>query len=689
MLTLDSKVLEVSPIAKRLSARLKKMGIITILDLLNYFPFRYDDFSKLKKIKDLIPGDIITIKGRVDLIETRRSPVQRRILTEAVISDESGTIKVVWFNQPFLIKNIRQGENIYLSGKVEASYKTLQMTSPEYEKVKKITSTAGRFAPVYPLVAGVTNKHLRFFISSILSLRKNIKDWLSSESKQRLNFLDLQEALKQIHFPDNKEMLIKAQTRLKFNELFLIQLQSQIIKKKLKDSSSSKITFEEEKIKKFVQSLPFKLTNDQRKSSWAILLDMQKDYPMNRLLEGDVGSGKTIVSVIAMLNVAYNKQQSAYMAPTEILAKQQFNSLCKLYKNEKVKIGLLTRTEQKMCSMDENIKKKDFLNKISAGEIDIIVGTHALIQKSIEFKNLALVVIDEQHRFGVEQRKELSEKSETQTIPHFLSMTATPIPRSLHLALFGDLDLSIIAEMPKGRKKIITKIIEPVERQETYNFILNQIKEGKQVFVICPLINESDKLGVKSVTAEYEKLDKKIFPKIKIAALHGKMKTEEKEEIMQDFLENKTKILVATSVVEVGVDIPNATVMMIEGSERFGLSQLHQFRGRVGRSEYQSYCFLFNDSASEKVEERLQALVDSDDGFQIAKRDLELRGPGEVYGKSQSGFPEFKIASFFDHELIEKANSEASRVLSSDMDLENHPELKNKIEELKEAMHLE
>ncbi len=690
MVNFDSPVGSISPIAKKINSKLKRLGIVKVADLVYYYPFRYDDFTNVKKIKDLTPGEVVTIEGRVDLIENRRSPVKRRNITEAVISDETGSIKVVWFNQPFLIKNIRPGNNIYLSGKVDIDFNSMQMVGPEYEKARKDASNTGRLAPVYPLTQGITNKQIRFFVRSIFPLIRNVKDWMPGEIKNKLNLLNLSEVLKQVHFPDNKELIKKARLRLKFDELFLVQLQKQAVKNKIKKSAADKIEFKEEDVKKFVDSLPFTLTDDQRKSSWSILKDLQKDYPMNRLLDGDVGSGKTVVSAIAMLNIALNGFQSAYMAPTEILAKQQYESLKKVYKDFNISLALLTRTEQKISSTKEKIKKADFLKKISNGKVQIIIGTHALIQNKVEFKNLALAVVDEQHRFGVEQRGKIIQKSgDKKTSPHFLSMTATPIPRTLHLAIYGDLDLSVIRQMPKDRKKIITKIIEPSERQESYKFIRSQIEEGRQVFVICPLIDESDKLGVKSVTEEYERLNKKVFPDIKMGKLHGKLKATEKEEIMNDFLDNKIKILVSTSVVEVGVDIPNATVMLIEGAERFGLAQLHQFRGRVGRSKYQSYCFLFSDSVSENTLSRLEALKECSDGFELAKRDLEFRGYGDIYGKMQSGMTEFKIASLSDFSIIQKANEEAVKIMEEDPEFNKYPELKEKIKQFEESVHLE
>ncbi len=708
MLNLTTLADEISPITRKLSTKLKRLKIEIVEDLIFYYPFRYDDFSSVKKIADLNCGDIVTIKGRVDLIENRRSPFQKKNITQAIISDETGSINAIWFNQPYIIKSIRTGENIYLAGKIDLDHDNPQMKNPEYEKINYST-IAGRLAPVYHLTAGITNKQIRFMIKLSLPAIKSIKDWLPTKIQNRTKLIPLNIALTNIHFPQDKNALNQAARRLKFDELFLIQMKNLIAKNRLKKNSAEIINFKEAEIKKFVANLPFKLTDDQKKSSWTILKDLQKPHPMNRLLEGDVGCGKTVVAAIAMLNTALNNKQSVYMAPTEILAKQHFVSISELLKKFNIKIGLITRSERKtnyelkIKNQKLNKKKSNAYNSKSIIQnSDIVIGTHALIQNKIKFKNLVLTIIDEQHRFGVDQRKALAEKLKcnkknptsdirhpTSEMPHFLSMTATPIPRTLHLALDGDLDLSVIKEMPKNRKKVLTKIVENNKRQKAYEFIQKQIGDGRQIFVICPLIDPSDKLGVKSVSEEYEKLNKKIFPDIKIEILHGKLKAEKKEKIMQNFLNNKTKVLVATSVVEVGVDIPNATIIMIEGAERFGLAQLHQFRGRVGRSAFQSYCFLFSDNLTAKASNRLEALVDCNDGFELARRDLEFRGAGDIYGQEQSGLPKLKIATLFDYELMQKVRDEAEQILTMNSELEKFPELKNRMKEFEKSIHLE
>jgi len=688
MYPLNTPIENLTRVGKTTASRLKKLGIFTVLDLLYYFPFRYDDFSQLVKIKELVPNQIVSIKGKIILINNRRSHRKRMVITEALIEDGTGTIKVIWFNQPFLTKNLKVGDEIFLSGKVEFDNLGLQFISPAYEKITGQESlNTAKIVPVYPLTSNLTQKQLRFLINMALQSVKLIPEWLPADILAKQKLISLGLALKQVHFPKDFTNLEKARSRLKFDELFLIALQNQLLRQYLFQNSAPQIKFKEKEIKKFVNNLDFQLTADQKKAAWQILLDLEQVKPMNRLLEGDVGSGKTIVAALAILNVALNSYQAVLMAPTEILAKQHYNSLIKFFKNFKIKIALLTHSE-KILNQEENLSKIEVLDKIKNGEIDLIIGTHALIQDEVEYKNLGLIIVDEQHRFGVEQRKKIKDKNKGQKLPHFLSMTATPIPRSLALILYGGLDLSMIKEMPKGRKKIITRLISEQNRFKAYQFIRQEIKSGRQVFVICPLIDPSDKLGVKSVTEEFKKLDKEVFPDLKIGLLHGKLKAKEKEGIMKEFKANKIKILVSTSVIEVGIDIPNATIMMIEGAERFGLAQLHQFRGRVGRGEYQSYCFLFTANGAPKTLERLEALVKSNDGFALAEYDLQFRGPGEVYGTRQSGLPDLQIATLNDLELINLTKQEAKEFLENN-NLADFPLLKARLEEVKMTNHLE
>jgi ATP-dependent DNA helicase RecG len=728
---LSTPIAQLTKIGKITANKFKKLGIEKAEDLLFYFPFRYDDFSQVSLINNLqiYPikknenlysshaqkneisneiNSIVTIKASIELISNKRSPIKKTIITEGLVSDQTGKIKVIWFNQPFLTKILKPGDKIYFSGKVESDFYGLQMINPSYEKAlwKKETIHTGRLVPIYSATENLTQKQIRFLIKFILPLTKEIQDWLPKEIKKDLDFFDLTEALTQIHFPNDKKKLEKAKERLKFDELFLIQIQTQQLKKFLEKNKAPKIDFKEE-IKNFVQSLPFKLTDAQKKAAWQILKNLQKEQPMNRLLEGEVGSGKTIVATIAMLNVFLNNYQSILMVPTEILAKQHFDNICELLKNFDIKIGLITKNEKKMnyklriTNHNKNIKLKNHNLSLIIHNSNIIIGTHSLIQEKIKFKNLGLIIIDEQHRFGVEQRNKLKSQTNSlgnkQMFPHFLSMTATPIPRSLALALYGDLDLSIINELPEQRKKIITKIVDQQNRQLAYDFIKNEIKKGRQIFVLCPLINESDKLGVKSVTTEYEKLKKDIFFEFKIGLMHGRLKSKEKEKVRQNFLKNKINILVSTSVIEVGIDCPNASVMMIEGAERFGLAQLYQFRGRVGRSEHQSYCFVFSETSSVKTKERLQALLTAKNSFELAEKDLEIRGPGELYSSinkygstQQSGYLSFlKIARLTDYSIIQNAKNWAIKIINQDPELENYPKLKEKIKKIQRTICLE
>ena len=700
-------VSELNRVGKTTSAQLKKIGIKTVKDLLAHYPFRYEDYSQILTIEEFKTQKTGTIKAKVNLIANRRFYRKKMILTEAIVSDKTGSLQIVWFNQGFLTKTIKPGQEIYLAGKIDNANHGLQLINPSYEICanRKPIHTGG-LIPIYPTTSHLTQKQIRFLISQALKINNDIKDWLPLSIKNQHQLVNLSFALKQIHFPQNKKTLEQAQQRLKFNELFLLQLKNQIIREKRKKEKAPLIEFKLEETKKFVKSLPFKLTDEQRKTSWEIINDLKGGNKMNRLLEGDVGSGKTIVAIISCLNVVLNNYQVAYMAPTEILAKQQFQNISGLLQKFQIKIGLLTRANSLIYNpkLQKNTKitKQNLFKKISEGEIQIIVGTHSIIEpkrkkvkSKIKFKNLGLTIVDEQHRFGVKQRYNLTKlQNENNLSTHFLSLTATPIPRSVALTLYGDLDLSIIEEMPPGRKKIITKIIESDQRINTYQFIKKEIKKGRQAFVICPLINPStsliynynqaNRLGAKSVKEEYEKLSKDIFPDIKIDFIHGKLKNEEKEKIMEDFNSNKTKILISTTVVEVGIDVPNSTIMIIKGAEHFGLAQLYQLRGRIGRGSDQSYCFLFVENEGLKTKKRLKALLKAKNGFELAQKDLELRGPGEIFSTEQSGFLNFlKIAKLTDMELIQKTKLVAQKAIK------DYPELIKKIEQSIKIVHLE
>jgi len=711
---LHASVAKLNRVGKALEKRLKRLGVETVQDLLFYFPFRYEDYSKLRNIKDLQDGEQVTIKGKIELIANKRSPRKRTMITEAVVADETEQIKVIWFGQPFIAKTLKQGDSVYLSGKVSSDMFGMQMVGPAYEKdTSSDTTHTARIVPMYSLTSGITQKQLRFLMSQIIDLADKLEDWLPEDIKEKADVMNLGEAVRSIHFPESDDELQHALRRLKFDELYILQLRGELLRQSIKSSKASQIKFKEDEIKKFVKKLPFELTKKQKISSWEILQDMEKPEPMNRLLEGDVGSGKTVVAAMAMYNAVLNGKQAVIMAPTEVLAFQHYESLCGLFEDLGVQVGILTRSKAQASQKSKVIPvghqyplksqkftKLKLIEVIGEGKVQVIVGTHALLTDKVEFKNLGLVIVDEQHRFGVEQRKTIRKKSgNDSTAPHFLSMTATPIPRSFALTLYGDLDLSIIDEMPADRKPVKTRLVDPHNREKAYGFIKSQVKQGRQVFVVCPLIELTDNDGStigsdkKTVLDEYEKLSKQIFPDLKIGFLHGKLPARggsalggksSKEEVMRLFKSGETDILVSTSVIEVGVDIPNASVMMIEGAERFGLAQLHQFRGRVGRAGHQSYCFLFTDSNTNKVKERLNFFEKENSGFKVAEYDLEQRGPGEVYGFAQSGMKNLKLATLQDKGLIKLA-----RDMARDIDFGKYKSLKNRVEEWESGVHLE
>lgn len=695
-LSLETPIYKLPRVGVKYYKKFNKLGIITVRDLLYYFPFRYDDFSNIIPISKLELHKIATIQGKILDIKNIRTFRKRMVLTEAVIQDktgsprfgEAGPIKAIWFNQPYLGKILKKDDRVSLSGKLAFGKGGRYISNPSYEIMrpdKFLTHTAG-LVPVYPETAGITSRLIRYALKLALPTINQIQEFLPSYIIKKQVLLPLKIALREIHFPKTKILAEKARHRLSFDELFLIQLS--VIKQKLtlQKQRAQKILFNKELIQSFVKSLPFTLTNSQKIAAWDILQDINKPIPMNRLLNGDVGSGKTVVAAMAALEVARADCQVAIMAPTEILAQQHFKEISKLLKGFKVKIGILTGSEKR-----------------TSAKTNIFIGTHALIQKTVKFKNLALAIIDEQHRFGVEQRAALQNsvlKTKDKTpeiIPHFLTLTATPIPRTLALTIYGDLDISLLKELPKGRQKIITEIVVPTNRHKFYEFIRDQIKKGRQAFVICPLIEESEKLEVKSVTQEYKKLTKGVFPDLKIAMLHGRMKPKEKEKIMTDFSarggsalgRKRTDILISTSVVEVGIDVPNATVMMIEGADRFGLAQLHQFRGRVGRGEHQSYCFLLTESLAKNTAARLKAIIKCENGFELAEKDLKIRGPGELYGVRQSGLPDLAMSNLGNLPLVEQTRKEANNLLDKDPELKNHPLLAEKLSRFKQTIHLE
>lgn len=690
-MSLDLPVKEIYGVGPKLASRLKILGIEKLQDLIFYYPFRFEDYSKVINIAEIQPDEPMTILGKIKILNSKRSRFQRKNLTEALVEDDTGSIQVVWFNQPYIKNTLKVNDKVFFSGQASLRFDTLQLVSPIFEKKTENNVHTARIIPIYPSTAGITQKQLRYLISIALKHLDKLKDLIPKELLEQLELLEIKKALKIIHYPKDSKQLEPALDRLKFDELFLIQFLSQQLKNQLAKNKSYQIKFKQKQTKAFVDSLPFDLTDAQKKCSWRILQDLEKIEPMNRLLEGDVGSGKTAVAAIICLNVCLNNKQAVVMAPTEILASQHLKNFLDYFKDFDFEIAILTRTEKKIYKKGKEIecKKKEFYEKISSGEVKLIIGTHALIQDKVEFKNLALVIVDEQHRFGVKQRQNLKQKNKSKVFPHFLSMTATPIPRSLVLTIYGDLDLSIIDQMPSGRKPIISKLVKDSNRDRAYDFIKDKVKQGRQVFVICPLIDESDKLGVKAVTTVYNQLTNEIFPDFKTQMLHGKLKADIKEQIMQDFKNKKTDILVSTSVIEVGIDVPNASIMLIEGADRFGLAQLHQFRGRVGRGEHQSYCLVFTDNTKPDVISRLEEFCSCTDGFKLAEKDLQRRGPGEVYGAKQSGIPELKIAKLTDYVLIEKAKNTAKLIFEKHYSDDLVKQIRQKCEKHNLVFHLE
>ncbi|MFA5126894.1 MAG: ATP-dependent DNA helicase RecG [Patescibacteria group bacterium] len=687
-ISLDSPIIELHSIAAKISRDLKNIGLNTISDLLWYFPWRYDDLSQIKLISELEPDLLCTIQVKIDKLRSYRSWQRKIFITEAQLSDASGQLTALWFNQKFVSQILKSGDTVYLSGKPQLNKKTWQLINPTYEKVKPNPLHSARLVPIYHLTGHITQKQLRFLIDRALNNTVDLNDPLPVDILNKEKYPWLHLALQEIHFPSQKQKLNQAIKRLKFQELFYLQCKYQLAKKDYQNRPAPANKINNQIIAETVKRLPFELTADQNLSLKEILADLNKQQPMNRLLEGDVGSGKTVVALLAAINVMSQNQQAAFMAPTEILAEQHFKTAQKIIPNQYLNQVCLLTKDQQILGADKNSSTTELLKKIRNGQLKLIIGTHSLIQEKVDFKNLSLAIIDEQHRFGVRQRQAIRQKNTSDLSPHLLSMTATPIPRTLSLTLYGDLDISLIKNKPLGRQAIKTFIIPEKKRADAYKFIRERIALGQQVFVICPLIDESDSLGVKSVSQEYNKLQNEIFSDLKVGYLHGQLKSDAKQDIMADFRANKFPILIATSVIEVGVDIPGATIMIIEGAERFGLSQLHQFRGRIGRNDLESFCFLFTTDPSQNNLKRLKALTQTNDGFELAELDLKLRGAGEIFGTKQTGLLQLKIASLSDTELIKKAQVWAKQIISNPK-YKHHQDLLKLLQTLKTEMHLE
>jgi ATP-dependent DNA helicase RecG len=656
---------------------LGRLALQTLGDMLYFFPRRYDDYSQLKPINRLWYGEEVTVIGTVQNVANRQIRSGRFTLTEALVSDGSGALRVSWFNQPWITKRLRPGMQVVLSGKIDQYLGRLVINNPEFEPLESQNLSTNRIVPVYPLTANITQRWLRRLMYAVVSYwAPRVQDPLPRALRRAANLLDLSTALFQAHFPDTLEQLKAARHRLAFDEIFLLQLGMLRQKRNWQDRPARTFEAPEDWLEGLVAGLPFTLTGAQQRTLEEVRADLASGRPMNRLLQGDVGSGKTVIAALAIAIVARHGSQAALMAPTSILAEQHYRSLLAILAGE----GGILREEQirLLVGATPEPEKRAIRDGLAAGEIKVIVGTHALIEDPVAFADLQLTIVDEQHRFGVEQRAALRNKG---TDPHLLVMTATPIPRSLALTVYGDLDLSVMDEMPPGRQEISTHVLLPRERERAYSLIRSQAKQGRQAFIIYPLVEEGSSLAEegngaagRAAVEEHARLQKEIFPELHLGLLHGRLRPEEKDEVMARFRDRQQDVLVATSVVEVGVDIPNATVMLIEGANRFGLAQLHQFRGRVGRGQEKSYCLLIPETEDSAENERLSAMVETNDGFVLAERDLEQRGPGDFLGTRQSGYiSDLRLASLTDVHLIEKARRFARELFEADPDL-RHPD---------------
>lgn len=663
---------------------LNKLGIFTVEDLLHHYPFRYDDFSQTTTAIETKIGETVTLTGEIWSIQNIFTK-SRKVLTRAVFNDGTSGIELTWFNSPWLTKSISTGDRLQISGKISKFKNKLSIVAPVWEKVGAVEQikpslNTGRLVPIYPETFGLTSKWLRQKIADTLPLVKDqIEDYLPDEIRQDLP--SLRESLSKIHFPENYDDVNLARKRLSFDELFFVQLATQKMRLSWQEKPTvQEVKVDSKKVDQFIKSLPFELTSAQKKVVGEIIEDLKQGQPMNRLVQGEVGSGKTVVAAVIIYLMHLNNLQSLLMAPTEILAFQHHKTISNLLESYGIKVGIYTGsrkfTKKQVVSSKYQGQENPYYI-LPATNPDVIVGTHALLSEKLDTENVGLVIIDEQQRFGVEQRSILRSKA---TVPHFLTMTATPIPRTIALTIYGDLDLSVINELPRGRKDIRTHVVPSIKRDDAYKFIAKKVEEGDQVYIITPLIELSETIqSAKSAKVEFERLKSKVFTKYRLGLLHGRLKPKEKDEVLESFRKGEIDILVSTSVVEVGVDVPNATIMVIESSERFGLAQLHQLRGRVGRGEKESFCLLFTEDQSAPIVRRLKNMETISDGLMLAELDMKIRGAGQIYGVRQSGRLELKIADFSDMELIEKTREAARKILKDNPPLDKYPLLRVKL----------
>jgi len=678
---LAQRVTTLKGVGPKIAEKLERLGASTIWELLHLFPRRYDDYTLLRPISKLRYGEQVTVIGTIWQTRSRRTRTNQPIV-ECVINDGTGTVQATWFNQPWLLDQLPAGMQIVLSGKVEMYLGRLLFNSPEWEPLELEPLRTRRIVPIYPLTEGLNAARMREI------MQRTVKEWASRAPdplpvpiRKRRELYSLSFALQQMHFPDSQEAMRRARQRLAFDELFLLQLGVQRQRRDWLAHPGLPLAIDDVQYAVFADALSYRLTAAQQRVVEEIRADLAQPRPMNRLLQGDVGSGKTVVAAAAMVTAAWAGAQAALMAPTEILAEQHYRGLRRLLEPLGLRVALLTGSTPAA-------ERPAILAGLADGGIHIAIGTHALIQPAVTFKQLGVAIVDEQHRFGVDQRAALREKGpragDDAVSPHLLIMSATPIPRTLALSLYGDLDLSVLDEMPPGRQEIKTRWLRASERERAYNFVRRQTAEGRQAYIIYPLVEESDSIDALAAVEEFGRLSTQIFPDRRLGLVHGRLRSDDKESAMRAFAGHETDVLVATSVIEVGVDVPNSTVIVIEGADRFGLAQLHQFRGRVGRGEHQSYCILIAEDVTSEAEQRLAALEATNDGFVLAERDLELRGPGEFFGRRQSGLPELRLASLLhDVEVLKIAQEEAAALFAADPQLEQpeHRLLRQRLDE--------
>ncbi|MBE0408854.1 MAG: ATP-dependent DNA helicase RecG, partial [Anaerolineales bacterium] len=674
---LNSPVTVLHGVGVRHGETLNRLGLATLGDMLYHFPRRYDDYSQLKPINRLAYNEEVTVIGTIENVSKRSARNKRMTITEAVLSDGSDSLLLTWFNQPWIEQRLRKGSQVVVSGKVDQYLGRKVMNNPETEPVEQQNLHTNRIVPIYPLTAKITQRWLRRLMYQVVSYwAPRVQDPLPISLRRAAELLELPDALLQIHFPESWDQLKAARYRLAFEEVFLLQLGLLQQKRNWQSRTARIFDTSDRWLSEQESHLPFELTAAQKRAINDIITDLASGRPMNRLLEGDVGSGKTVVAALAITLIVQHGAQAALMAPTSILAEQHYRSLGKLL----VESGkVVTENEIKlMIGATPEAEKQAIREGLADGRIKILIGTHALIEDPVVFSNLQLAIVDEQHRFGVQQRAALRNKGDN---PHLLVMTATPIPRSLALCVYGDLDLSVMDEMPPGRQEVSTHILSPINRERAYSLIRKEVEHGHQVFIIYPLVEGGENIDAngKAAVEEHQRLQNDVFPELKLGLLHGRLKPEEKELVMTRFRDQEIQVMVSTSVVEVGVDIPNATVMLVEGANRFGLAQLHQFRGRVGRGQEKAYCLLVPDTQDAFENERLAAMQRTNDGFVLANIDLELRGPGDFLGTRQSGFVELRMANLTDVQLIEKARSAAKTIFEHDpeLTLADHTQLRS------------